>query len=228
MKQIKVIGTGGIGTALLPFLCRYLNFSGENARVSLVDGDEYEENNAPRQDFKNFGNKAKVKVQELAPVFTEISFRAFGEYVTAENINRVIREDDIVLLAVDNHDTRKLISDHCRKLDNVILISGGNELTDGNVQVYIRQAGQDITTSLTQFHPEIENPVDRNPGEMSCAERANLKSSRQILVTNLMVATLMFTAFWLVDQEKYDQVGEYYFDLLVGKVNKVSRKIKEE
>jgi len=34
-------------------------------------------------------------------------------------------KEDLVLLAVDNHATRKLVSDHCARLDNVCLISGG-------------------------------------------------------------------------------------------------------
>ena len=36
MLEIKAIGIGGIGCALLPFLCRYLQYSGERARVTLI------------------------------------------------------------------------------------------------------------------------------------------------------------------------------------------------
>jgi len=50
MLEIKAIGIGGIGCALLPFLCRYLQYSGEKARITLIDGDRFERSNAARQD----------------------------------------------------------------------------------------------------------------------------------------------------------------------------------
>ena len=42
MLEIKVIGIGGIGCALLPFLARYLAASSQPARLTLVDGDSFE------------------------------------------------------------------------------------------------------------------------------------------------------------------------------------------
>jgi len=51
MMEIKVIGIGGIGCALLPFLARYLNYRGERVRITLIDGDEFQRSNADRQAF---------------------------------------------------------------------------------------------------------------------------------------------------------------------------------
>ena len=66
MLEIKAIGIGGIGCALLPFLCRYLQDSGDKARITLIDGDRFERGNAARQAFSGLGNKAEVKAGELA------------------------------------------------------------------------------------------------------------------------------------------------------------------
>ncbi len=213
MKSIKVIGIGGIGTNLLFLLCRHLNSQGES-RLFLVDGDEFESRNAIRQDFLKIGNKAKVKAEELANKFEDVSFRAIPDFVTEENIDSIVEEGDIVFMAVDNHATRKLISDHCQKLSNITLISGGNELTDGNVQTYIRCDGEDMTLPLTSFHPEIKNPTDKSPGEMSCEERAKQPGSRQILVANAGAAWLMYVAFWLYEEGEVDRIGEFYFDIM--------------
>src|SRR5574337_1027822 len=156
--EIKLIGVGGIGCALAPFLARYLQaerrITGEEIRLTLVDGDEFETGNAARQSFEILGNKAKVKATELARNFPEVSFRAVSEYVTIENLPRVVREGDLVFLAVDNHATRRVVSRYCEDLSDVVLISGGNDFTDGNVQIYIRQGGQDITLPLTRFRSE--------------------------------------------------------------------------
>lgn len=219
--EIKVIGLGGIGGALAPFLVRYLEYSdGERHRVTLVDGDSFERKNAPRQAFAALGNKARVKAEELAAHFPNVSLRAIPEYVTAGNIHRVIREGDVVFLAVDNHKTRKLVSDHCATLQQVLLISGGNELTDGNVQVFHRE-GRDLTLPLTRFHPEIESPADLSPADEGC-EVLLQTSAPQLLFMNLAIASAMLSAFyaWREGRLSYDEV---YLDLLLNKSQPVSR-----
>jgi hypothetical protein len=107
-----------------------------------------------------------------------------------------------VLLCVDNHATRKLVSDHCGTLPSVALFSGGNDGVEpprqrgtyGNVQVYLRRDGKDLTAPLTRFHPEIANPAGKLPTELSCVELA--ASTPQILFTNLAVASALLNAFF--------------------------------
>jgi molybdopterin/thiamine biosynthesis adenylyltransferase len=219
--EIKLIGIGGIGCDLLPHLARYLQASGERARLTLVDGDAFEVRNGDRQAFSELGNKAKVKALELARQFDDLSFRALPEFVTPENVGGVIRSGDVVFLGVDNHKTRRLVSDRCRALDEVILISGGNDYTDGNVQVYARAGGRDVTQPLTCFHPEIADPQDRSPHEMSCDELSQ-EAAPQLLFTNLAVASAMLNAFYAWRQGKL-QYGEVYLDILEGKANPIVR-----
>jgi len=110
MLEIKAIGIGGIGCALLPFLCRYLQYSGEGARLTLIDGDRFERGNASRQAFCGLGNKAEVKARELAREFEAVAFRSRPEYVTEDNVGRLIGEGEVVFLMVDNHASRRLVS----------------------------------------------------------------------------------------------------------------------
>ncbi len=226
MLDIKVIGVGGIGCALLPHLARYLCASGEPARLTLVDGDAFEERNADRQAFLSLGNKAKVKALELARQFEAISIRAVPEFVTPDNIETIVRAGDVVLLAVDNHKTRRLVSDYCGRLKDVTLISGGNDYTDGNVQVYLRCSGQDITATLTRFHPEIADPRDRSPHELTCDELSQ-EAAPQLLFTNLAVASGMLNAFyaWRLGKLQY---GEVYLDILEGKASPVPRQPSQD
>ena len=221
MLELKIIGIGGIGCALLPYLARYLQSSWEPARLTLVDGDAFEARNGDRQAFSELGNKAKVKAMELARQFGGLSFRAIPGFVTPENVGTVIRSGDVVFLGVDNHKTRRVVSEHCRRLADVSLISGGNDYSDGNVQVYVRQAGRDVTSPLTRFHPEIAEPRDRSPHEMSCDELSQ-DAAPQLLFTNLAVASAMLNAFyaWRLGKLQY---GEVYLDILEGKANPISR-----
>jgi len=223
MLEIKAIGIGGIGCALLPFLCRYLQFSGEKARITLIDGDRFEQTNASRQAFGRLGNKAEVKAQELAQEFDNLSLRAAPEFVTPENVSRLIKEGDVIFLMVDNHASRKLVSDHAATLPAVTLISGGNDFVDGNVQVYLRREGRDLTPSLSRYHPEIGQPRDRNPAEFSC-EELMAAGAPQLLFTNLMVASMMLNAFYAFTQDRLTY-SEAYLDILENLTRPVARPV---
>lgn len=219
--NVKVIGIGGIGTCLLPVLIRFLNFNVSDSSVLLIDGDHFEDKNRERQLFDHLGNKAEVTVERLQEQHPRIDLEARPEYVTDDNVVELIHEDDIVLLCVDNHATRKLVSDHCEELNDVTLISGGNELTDGSVHVYVRKDGEDVTLPLANdFHPEIQYPEDRNPVEAGCDEQT--EGEPQLLLTNNLVAAMMLSSFYTVLQDKlaYD---ELYCDLLSGNCRTVRR-----
>jgi hypothetical protein len=94
------------------------------------------------------------------------------------------------------------VSEHCQTLKEVALFSGGNEGVDpprergvyGNVQIFIRKNGRDVTAPLTKFHPEIAHAEGELPGGPNCGELA--LSTPQILFANLAVASAMCSAFF--------------------------------
>lgn len=231
--SVKVIGLGGVGGPVARYLAAFLAAQPVASRLVLIDGDVFEPSNASRMIFGNCGNKAAVLREELLPRVAEspLALLAIEEYVSAENIGRLVREDDVVILAVDNHATRKLVNDYCAsQLVNVCLISGGNDGvgaapggrvhrgTYGNVQAFLRRNGVDASPSLARFHPEIAHPSDRHPSEKSCTEI--VASVPQILFTNLLVATSILGSFWLhlCGKLHYSEVA---FDLADAVMNPV-------
>jgi molybdopterin/thiamine biosynthesis adenylyltransferase len=222
--NIKVIGLGGVGSALCDNLFRFVNYIDGEFNITLIDGKSYKERNKERQSFSNFGNKARIKRRDLIAIFDNLEVLTCTDYVTSRNVNRIIEEDDVIFLCVDNHRTRKIVSDYCTTLEKVVLISGGNEFVDGNVQIYIRENGKKITPSLTDYHPEIDNPEDRSPDQMSCEELS--VSEPQVLFANITVALIMCWYF-------YDLVGvgnvrsgknsEVYFDMEMMNVRPAQR-----
>jgi hypothetical protein len=207
---VKLIGLGGVGGIVARYLAVFLSTLEAAIRLVLVDGDEFEPKNASRMLFSEDGNKAAVVRDDLLDALPESSLTlvAVEEYVTEENLPRLLHEGDLVILAVDNHATRKLVSDHCRDhLDDVCLISGGNDGvgedstgrvlrgTYGNVQVHLREGGVEVTPRLCLFHPEILEPADRLPTDLSCTEL--LESVPQILFANLTAAACILNAVWL-------------------------------
>ena len=211
--EISIIGLGGIGSVLSNTLSRYVDSkqSIPNITMNLVDGDEYEFKNLERQEFNGFGNKAEVKTKELRAKFSKIQFNDYQTFLNEITAPEIIKENSIVFVAVDNHKTRRLVSNYAKNLNDIIIISGGYELTDGNVQIYIRKGGIDVTPSLTDYHPEIQNPEDKSPDEMSCEELS--KSEPQLYFTNFMVAGYMCSAFYNIIEKNNYKISEVYFDL---------------
>jgi hypothetical protein len=227
-RAIALIGLGGIGAPVAQALGQFLCSSRAAATLFLVDGDDFEERNRSRVLFEGSGNKALVKAREIAAACNEsVSIIPVPSYVTPRNARRIITEGAVVMLAVDNHATRRCVSDRCRRMRDVLLISGGNDDigpgrdgTFGSVQVYERVGGADRTAPLTRFHPEIAKPADKRPDQLGCAVLA--QSQPQLLFTNLAVASAMLGAFyaWLLGHVDYD---ELFLDIVQGRMNPVRR-----
>lgn len=220
-KKVKVIGLGGIGSCLIDPLCRYLNAGKDYAEVTVIDGDQYEEKNRERQQFHRCDNKADVTAERLQKDFPKLHVRSKGAYVTEDNVISLIREGDVVFLGVDNHATRKVVSDRCQELDNVTLISGGNDYTDGNVIYYARRNGQDVTKSPTALYKKIAKPEDKNPGDLTNEQRQGCEreaeTNPQLLFTNLAIASSMCNVYYAHEQGKAS-FNQVYLDIVTQRM----------
>jgi molybdopterin/thiamine biosynthesis adenylyltransferase len=230
-SRYVVIGCGGVGGIVLRGLAQFLHTEEPGALVVAVDGDVFEERNRSRQVFDRGGAKPVVLVEELARHYGDrLRLEAVPFYLTAQRARRMIPEQSVVFLAVDNHMSRLVSERRCRRLRDVALFSGGNDGiedgktgTYGNVQVYLRSGGRDLTNRLSRFHPEIERPRDRLPTELGC--QAQLASAPQLLFVNLQVAAAMLNAFyaWRTGHLAFE---ELCFDTLTGRAVPVRREVE--
>jgi hypothetical protein len=208
----RVIGLGGIGQIVATYLARFLGSLRRDATLVLIDGDDFEQGNEARMAVTEyFANKAEALQDDLAAagVGSDVTVAAVPEYVTPDNVARLVRSGpaESVLLCVDNHATRNLVAAHAVGLDDIVLVSGGNDGvgpdgggtvrhgTAGNVQAYVRAGGTQQTPELTAFHPEIADPADRRPDQAGCGELVT--SAPQILFANLCAASCMLSTWWL-------------------------------
>ena len=224
--NIKIVGLGGIGSSLANILSRFVNYDNDNTYVfHLVDGKEISFRKLERQEFESdCGNKADLKKMELERKFPNIRYESCPFYLNDRNISNIIEEGDIICLCVDNHKSRCMVSKFADALDDVVLISAGNDLIDGNAQLYVRQNGIKITPSLTDYHPEILNFTDKLPDELSCEELAYY--TPQIYLANLKAAVLMAEIFRIYKLDK-ELISETYFNIDTTNVRSVSRKPKK-
>jgi molybdopterin/thiamine biosynthesis adenylyltransferase len=235
--RVVLIGLGGIG---LP-LCRELvtvfggfaqTFApGESIIFWLADGDSFELANTYRMDVPGLGNKAEVVGRDVLARSSVpgLHVRWQPEHVRSENIGELIQDGDCALLAVDNHSTRRLVGRHCAEsgFRDVILISGGNDGVEeglrgtyGNVQVYVRKDGVELTAPLDRFHPEIAEPADHHPDELSCLQAA-AQGSPQLPFVNYAVAVAMCNALLRLmmpvpGERMYDEASLDVLDAVVA------------
>lgn len=224
METVIVVGLGGVGSALVEPLARYMQYTLNIGRLHLVDGDVYEPKNLERQRATQAElrrNKAEVHAARLQALFKTISFTFTPRYLNEGNVSEIIPDQCGVFACVDNHRTRKILQDRCLRLKDVIFISGGNEYYDGNVQVFVKRAGRQLTPPITKYHDEIAYPTDRSPEEMSCEELQ--QSSPQLLFINMMVACLMLNAFYGCLGDTLPRYNEVYFDILQNSARPVKR-----
>jgi molybdopterin/thiamine biosynthesis adenylyltransferase len=228
--RTNVIGLGGIFSRLAVVLAEHSRFlPGAPQEIMIADGDEVEKSNIERQGFSEDHikrKKADVWAERLKRQYAKFALDIipFPEFIVPDNVSNIIKDGSITIGAVDNNATRKLLSKHIQTLTNAIFISGGNELTDGNVQLYVQLGGKSRTLPIEKSHPEIEDPKDKNPGEMSCEERLALPGGGQLVETNMEVARITATFFRKIieayrepDQwkevEEGKTIAEVWFDI---------------
>ncbi len=229
-ERYVLVGVGGVGSWLLRMLTPYVHSLGRPATLVVVDGDAFEERDRSRALFTRPGSKPAVLIEELAAHYGDrITFLPVPRYVSSRNAFRVIDEGDVVFSQPDNHATRRVVERRCARLDDVALFSGGNDGVEngssgtfGNVQIYLRESGENRTNPISTFHPEIAKPADRSPAEAGCT--AASASAPQIIVTNVEVASSMLGAFyaWLHGQLRYE---EAYLDIASGARVPVEREL---
>lgn len=222
--DIYVIGLGGIAEALVRYLGLFCYGKNASNVVWLIDGDDFEFDNKDRMGFVEAGPKAYAREAEMARLLGDrVSFQAAAMYVTADNIEELIRPDEpaIIFLCVDNHATRRLVGEYCERRSEglTLLISGGNTSveedadggTRGNVLIHHKQGDDDLTNPILTHHPEIaqadetEAPNNEDP---DCVLMSLNPGTTQIGLTNLSVASAMLNAFysWYVGELDYEEV----------------------
>ena len=191
----------------------------------------YEEKNKERQEFTKLGNKAVVKATELVPNFLNTTIIPIAKWVVSDDfkgvtdedspkitVSQLINEGDIVFAVVDNFAVRKIIFDHAATLNDVDVFTGGNDdELFGSIYHYQKREGVEITAHPGEFHPEYHNPPDKNPGELSCQDRAKIEGGTQLLATNMAVAAFILGRVQktIVSNQSPEET-EVFFDLGVG------------
>lgn len=226
LQTYFLVGAGGTGTHLLPALLTYLRSHHANAeseyQVVIADGDIFQAGNMSRQLFSP-GLTTVNKAEAMLLMNPGHPIIAVSRYIGKADIETMIMDGDVVLICADNYSIRSLIVDHVKTLPNAVVVNAGNEQTDGSVQLWVRENGQNVTPSLTYGHPEIQFTSENDRSEMDCVTLATLPGGEQTLIANMTAATFMLVALQRWHSGIYQEGGwtELQFDLRRGQVDHI-------
>lgn len=211
---ITIIGAGGTGYHLAEPLVRFVNYTTKlNAPdIFVIDGDRVEEKNYERQHGAGSSGQMKAEVM-VAALSEKINYRgrlsAITSYVTPQTqnsnlIKQALGNNSTVFVCVDNNPSRVFVEDLLNQHADFTLISGGNDLSSGQVNIHVKRKGVVLTPSPSEINPEILNDDEAFPDEVACTEA--VISDPQLLFANLSVATAMLN-IWYSSVLQYELSG---------------------
>ncbi|WP_281633282.1 HesA/MoeB/ThiF family protein [Flavobacterium luteolum] len=137
--KVLVIGAGGLGAAVLPYLA-----GAGIGEIGIVDDDVIDVSNLHRQVIyktsavgKSKAEEAKTMISELNP---EIKVNAFSEKLSGRNAISLFEKYDIIVDATDNISIKYLINDAC-VVTNKPMVYGSIFRFQGQVSVFNYQNG---------------------------------------------------------------------------------------
>ena len=150
--KVLVIGAGGLGSVVIPYLA-----AAGVGKLGIVDFDMVEWHNLNRQIIHQESSIGKYKVDSafefIKNLNSTIEVECFNIKLTADNIEDILEDYDIVLDCSDNFDTRYLINDTCVVLDKV-LVYGSIFAFEGQVAVFNYRGNK----HLRDIFPEPPDP----------------------------------------------------------------------
>ena len=154
-SKILIIGMGGLGCPLLTYLA-----SAGVGNIGIVDHDKVELNNLNRQTLFNSFDIGKFKVTQakikVKKIYNQIKIRVFKTKITNKNIDKILKDYNIICDGTDNYETRYLINDQCKK-NKKILISAAISKFDGQLYKFNFKKKGPCFRCFMPEKPDLEN-----------------------------------------------------------------------
>lgn len=194
-KSVLVVGCGGLGGHIIDQLARI----GVGA-IRAIDGDVFEPSNLNRQllsDMNFLGvSKAKAAADHIARVNPDVTMDAVEAFLTEDNASELLTGCDIVMDALDNIQSRKILSFACETA-NVPYVYGA--ISGWVAQAAVSLPGDHLVDRL---YPEGTEVRDKSVLSFTPALCASMQTALCVrLLTGRPVATGTVYYFDLLNQE---------------------------
>ena len=149
-RRILVVGCGGLGGHIIDQLVRI-----GVGTIRTVDGDVFEPTNLNRQLLSNVHrmgiSKAKAAAEHIADVNPDVAVEVVEEFLTEANAQALIAGCDIVMDALDNVRSRKILAAACSEA-GIPYVYGA--ISGWVAQAAVSMPGDDLIAKL--FPEEVE------------------------------------------------------------------------
>ena len=186
-SKITIIGCGGIGGSVIEMLARM-----GVGELTLVDKDAFDLSNLNRQLLSTTEtlntDKTKAGVDRVKKINPYVKVSAINEALTEKNVKKIIKNNDIIIDALDNLITRIILT-RSTKEEEIPLIHGAIHGTQGEITVFdkttptyeemfgLPSINKELTDevikkvqSLTRGVPPVIGPVPNIIGNMEAFE----------------------------------------------------------
>lgn len=194
-KRILVVGCGGLGGHIIDQLARIgVGF------LRVVDGDVFEASNLNRQLLSSVPllgiSKAKAAADHIARVNPDVAAEAVEEFLTKDNAAALIAGCDVVMDALDNIESRKLLSAACEQA-NIPYIYGA--IQGWVAQAAISLPGDKLIDKLYPEEIEINDKSVLSFTPALCASMQTALCVKWLLGRSVETGTIYY--FDLLNQE---------------------------
>lgn len=169
-KRVLVVGCGGLGGHILDQLARI-----GVGHIRVVDGDVFEATNLNRQLLSSVPlmgvRKAKAAADHVVRINPDVAVEAVEEFLTEQNVSALLTGCDIVMDALDNIPSRKLLAFACEK--------AGIPYIYGAIQGWVAQAAVSLPGDglINTLYPEDIVIRDKSVLSFTPALCASLQTS---------------------------------------------------
>ena len=194
-KRVLVVGCGGLGGHIIDQLARIgVGF------LRVCDGDVFEASNLNRQLLSRIPllgvSKARAAAEHVARVNPDIPVEAVEDFMTRQKVRSLIEDYDIVMDALDNIPSRRLLAAACEE-DGIPYVYGA--ISGWVAQAAVSMPGENLIEKLFPHDVEIR---DKSVLSFTRALCASIQTSLGIkLLVGRQVKTGTIYYFDLLNQE---------------------------
>ena len=199
-KRILVVGCGGLGGYIIEMLTRI----GVGA-IRAVDGDRFEESNLNRQLLSLpellGASKAVVAAARISQVNPDVKAEAYHAFFDETNAEKLISGCDLVMDALDNIESRRILARYCEKL--------GVPMVYGAISGWVAQAAISLPGDkfIEKLYPRDVEIRDKSAlaftpalcAAMQCSLATRLLCGREIKNSSLKYFDLLNMEFEAID-----------------------------
>ena len=130
-SKVLVVGAGGLGCPVIDYLSR-----AGVGNIGVIDNDKVDISNIHRQSLYNIKDIGRFKVsavkQKIELINPQIKIKTFKQRLEKKNIEKVLKEYDLIVDGSDNFKTKFLLNKYCIIYKKTLIVGAISKM-DGHI-----------------------------------------------------------------------------------------------